>query len=258
MKYLRLYFKIVKYNINVQMQYKTNFLLSIPLHLAWTLKEVIVTLLLYNYTDNILGWNKYEFFFLLGTYFIADSVFSSILLPNINTLSNKIRDGSLDYVLMKPMDSQFMVLTNEFNVGLFSSFLLGIILIVISSCSLMIDFNLFILLGYILLTVNGIIIFSCIIFIFASFSFKTIKTDYIRSLFVTIANIGRKPIDIFPKFLQKLLFIFPVAFIAYVPSCFYLNKLGALSFLGLPISIIFIIISRKLWKFNLKHYTSAS
>lgn len=45
-KYARLFLKIISYNLKQQMQFRANFLLSIPVHLSWTVKEVIVIYIL--------------------------------------------------------------------------------------------------------------------------------------------------------------------------------------------------------------------
>lgn len=258
-KYLKIFVKIVSYNLKQQMEYRTNFLLSIPVHLSWTIKEVIVIHVLYDYTDIILGWKKDEFIFLLGTYFIIDSIVSCIILPNLQNLSECIRDGFFDHVLLKPIDSEFYTLTYTFNIGVVFAALVGVILNIYACINIEIEISLFLLCGYLFFVFFGIIIFSSVIIIFALPVFKTIKIDYIRNVFICIANIARKPTDIFPNYIKKGLYICTIGFISYVPTCFILGKLDfEICCISIPVAVFLLVLNRKLWKKGVKAYVSIS
>jgi ABC-type uncharacterized transport system, permease component len=258
-KYARLFLKIISYNLKQQMQFRANFLLSIPVHLSWTVKEVIVIYILYNYTDIILGWKKNEFIFLLGTYFIIDSIVSCIILPNLQNLSEHIRAGFFDHVLLKPMDSQFYTLTYFFNMGVMAAALVGIFLVMYAGIGMNLKMTIFSLLGYLIFVLSGIVIFASILIIAAVPVFKTVKIDYIRNVFICIANVARKPISIFPDQIKKALYGCSIAFISYIPSCFALGKLGFKSCcLSIPVAIVLLFVNRKLWKKGIESYVSIS
>ena len=259
MRYIRLLLKLFKYNLKLQMQYRANFLLSIPMHLSWTIKEVLVVFILYQYTQSIYGWDKYEFIFLLGTYFLIDSLFSCMLLPNLSNLSQQIQDGTFDHILLKPIDSQFYTMTYSFNMGVLSALAVGFFLIIYASFHITFSLSPLRILLYVLLMVSGIIIYACILFICASLSFKTVKADYIRNIFVGIANIARKPISIFPKAIQDILYLIPIAYIAYIPACYYLGKIDIVKCLiSFPVSFLFSLICRFIWNRSVDDYTSIS
>jgi ABC-2 type transport system permease protein len=243
------------------MQYRANFLIMLPVHLAWTLQEVFTILIIYLYTDKVWSWSKYEIILLLGTYFVVDSLLTSVIFPNINALSEKIRTGQLDFFILKPIDSQFLILTYKINLSLVYAFAVGIALICVSLINLdtvvITPLN-FIM--YLLLTINGFLIFAFLLYIIASLTFWTVQIDYIRDIFVTFAQLARKPFEIYPKPLRQIvIYLIPLGFIAYVPTGFLLGKL---SFLWCSISFIFtpilFLLSRKMWFFSLKAYESVS
>lgn len=188
------------------MQFRANFLLSIPVHLAWTVKEVIVIYILYNYTDIIMGWKKNEFIFLPGTYFIIDSIVSCIILPDLQNLSEHIRTGFFDHVLLKPMDNQFYTLTYFFNMGVIAAALVGIFLVIYAGIEMDLKIIIFSLCGYLVFVLSGIVIFASILIIAAIPVCKTVKIDYIRNVFICIANVARKPVSIFPDQIKKVLY----------------------------------------------------
>lgn len=243
------------------MQYRANFLIMLPVHLAWTLQEVFFVLIIYLYTDNVWHWSKYEIILLVGTYFIVDSLLTSVIFPNINALSEKIRTGQLDFFILKPIDSQFLVLTYKINLSLVYAFLVGVTLIIISLLNLStVVITPLKLITYLLLTINGFLIFAFLLYIVASFAFWTIQIDYIRDIFVTSAQFARKPLEIYPRVLRDIFIYFiPLGFIAYVPTGFLLGKFNplwcSLSFVFTP---ILFLISRKMWFLSLKAYESVS
>lgn len=258
-KYIKLFFKIMSHNLKQQMQYRANFLLSIPVHLSWTVKEVIVIFVLYDYTDIVLGWKKNEFIFLLGTYYIIDSIVSCIILPNLQNLSEHIRVGLFDHVLLKPIDNQFYTLTYSFNMGVITAALVGAILDIYACVSIGLKIALIPLCGYLLFVFTGTIIFASILIIVALPVFKTVRIDYIRNVFICIANAARKPIDIFPNYIKKGLYISSITFISYVPTCFALGKLDLkICCLSIPVALFLLFLNRKLWKRSVEDYVSIS
>ncbi len=259
MKYLRLFGKMAGFNLKVQMQYRVNFLLQLPFHLSWTLKEVVVIFLMYRYTDRILTWDRYEYIFLLGTYFVADSIFSCILLPNLSNLSAQLVNGTFDHILLKPIDSQFYTMTYEMGIGVLFAMLLGFVLVIWSGVRVGLPASAGRVLAYLLFLVAGIAIYGALLFICAVPVFCLIRIDYIHNIFLCIANISRKPLEVFPDLVVKLLYVIPVAFISYVPACCYLGKLdlkvGAVSVFA---AALLWRLARALWKMGVRRYVSVS
>ncbi|EFM11976.1 protein of unknown function DUF990 [Paenibacillus curdlanolyticus YK9] len=258
-RYFYIFFKSFKFSLINQMQHKFNFLLMLPVNLVWTMEEIFITFIFYNYTNMMYGWQKEEFILLIGTYFIVDSLFTSVLLPNINDLSERIRTGNLDFFLLKPIDTQFLAMTHRVDVGLVYAFSIGVSVVAISLAQLDIGLPVYKLLLYILLVINGALCFASIVFILGSFAFKTIKIDYVDSIFLTFAQFCKKPFDIYPALVKKLmLYLVPLGFVSYVPSAFLLNKIGYVWLLSFAITPLLFWISRKIWLMSLRDYEGAS
>lgn len=259
LRYFNLFGKLFRYSIITQMQYRGNFFLMIPVHLVWTLQEIVLATALYLYTDKIYSWTKYEFILILGTYFIVDSLFSSVILPNLNELSDRIRTGEMDFFILKPIDTQFLVFTYQVDLGLVFAFGIGVFFILYSLAHLHLPLDLLTVLLYMLLTANGVIIFASITFIISSFAFKTIKIDYTHNIFLTFAQFARKPFDIYPAILRYIMiFVIPLGFIAYIPAGFLLGKIRYLWSLSFVITPLLFLISRLVWNQLIKNYGSSS
>jgi ABC-2 type transport system permease protein len=94
------------------MTFRTNFLLECVSSLSWTLMNVGFYLLIFHHTTSIgpdSGWGKYEFFVFLATTWIINSIVQAFFMPNAQEFSELIRTGNLDFALLKPIDTQFLV-----------------------------------------------------------------------------------------------------------------------------------------------------
>ena len=69
-------------------------------------------LLIFQYTREIgrgSGWGKYEFFVFLATTMFINSLVQAFFMPNAQEFSELIRTGNLDFALLKPIDTQFLI-----------------------------------------------------------------------------------------------------------------------------------------------------
>jgi ABC-2 type transport system permease protein len=68
--------------------------------------------LIFSYTESIghdTGWGKYQFFVFLSTTLFINSIVQAFFMPNANEFSDLIRTGQLDFALLKPIDTQFLI-----------------------------------------------------------------------------------------------------------------------------------------------------
>lgn len=258
-RYGKIFVRLLRYSIINQMQYRANFLMMLPAQLAWTMQEVLFAVIIYGHTNQIWNWSKYEMIVLLGTYIMVDSLVTGVILNNLVTLSEKIRTGQLDFFLLKPIDSQFLVAIHYFDLGFIYGFLIGLILIFIGVIKLHLRLHVFHLLLYVFLIFNGFILFSSLLFSLGSLSFRTVRINYIGNLFLTLAQFSRRPFEIYPAILRHMMmFVIPVGFIAYVPAGYILGKIQHIWCWSFVLGPAFFLLSRQIWKRSLKAYNSAS
>jgi ABC-2 type transport system permease protein len=55
------------------------------------------------------AWGKYEFFLFLSTTLIINSLVQTLFMANASEFSEMIRTGTLDFALLKPIDTQFLI-----------------------------------------------------------------------------------------------------------------------------------------------------
>jgi ABC-2 type transport system permease protein len=94
------------------MTFRTNFLLDSISSVSWTLMNVGFYLIVFHHVPNIgpdSGWGKYEFFVFLATTWLIYSIVQAFFMPNADEFSELIRTGNLDFALLKPIDTQFLI-----------------------------------------------------------------------------------------------------------------------------------------------------
>jgi ABC-2 type transport system permease protein len=114
------------------MTFRANFLIDCVTSVTWMAMNLGFYLIIFKYTRQIAGWDQYEFFAFLATTMIVNSIVQSFFMPNCEELSELIRTGGLDFALLKPIDTQFLISLRKIEWSGLSNFAAGIILLGVS------------------------------------------------------------------------------------------------------------------------------
>ena len=109
--YLRVFLTFARNSLVRDMTFRTNFIIECVSSLSWTLMNIGFYLIIFQHTQRIgaTGWGKYEFFIFLSTTWFANSLVQTFFMPNAQEFSELIRTGNLDFALLKPIDTQFLI-----------------------------------------------------------------------------------------------------------------------------------------------------
>jgi ABC-2 type transport system permease protein len=110
--YLLVFATFARNSLVRDMTFRANFLIDAVSSLSWMLMNLGFYELIFMSTAEIgaqSGWHKYEFFIFLSTTLFINSVVQAFFMPNASELSELIRTGNLDFALLKPIDTQFLV-----------------------------------------------------------------------------------------------------------------------------------------------------
>lgn len=196
----------------------------------------------------------------LGVYTLLEGITSTLLQPNLSTIVAHVRTGSLDFVLLKPIDSQFWLSARTFSPWGLPGIALGAGLIGYAAWKAGATPAPLTLLGAALMLVASLMILYSLWFVLAASSIWFVKiwnaTEVLRSVLVA----GRFPVSAFPAGLRAFFtFIVPVAFLTTVPAEAILGRAsGPWLLAGGAVAIASVVASRWFWNFALRFYTSAS
>jgi ABC-2 type transport system permease protein len=116
------------------MTFRTNFLLDSISSVSWTLMNVGFYLIVFHHAPYIgpeSGWGKYEFFVFLATTWLIYSIVQAFFMPNADEFSELIRTGNLDFALLKPIDTQFLISFQRVEWSALVNMITGVVLLVI-------------------------------------------------------------------------------------------------------------------------------
>ena len=113
-RYLTLLGIQVRASLAVAMQYRVDFLVQGGLALFWTSWSLVPILVVYGQRASIAGWSFEEALVVIGWFTVMKGVLEGAVNPSLAAVVEHIRKGTLDFVLLKPADAQFLVSTAKF------------------------------------------------------------------------------------------------------------------------------------------------
>ena len=210
--------------------------------------------------SNVAGWTKNEFYILFGTYYIQAELASCIYINGLDSFTNKIRDGTLDYYLTKPISSVYLCMASRISLNKLIPLIIPFYMVIKGIGGLDLHPNIPVLTIYSLLAITGIFLKINLVSIIMALGFWTIKIRSFFSLTFTLITYAQYPKEIYNKPLSVIFtFIIPVILITNPAAFFILGRdYKYLLLLLVIMSCITFIVSKILWKKGLDNYQSAS
>src|SRR5467141_245093 len=118
-RYLSIYAGLWKNSVTREMIFKSNFLLWIVVELLWFGLQLSLIGVLYLHTDHIGSWTKWQVVMLIGASHFIQQMFQAFFLINCTNLSELIRTGKLDFLLLLPVNTRFVVSLRQVDLGAF-------------------------------------------------------------------------------------------------------------------------------------------
>ncbi len=242
------------------MQYRWDFILDGLMSVVWTAAAVIPLYLVFEERPVIAGWSYGEALLVIGWFTVLDALLKGAINPSLITVIEQIRSGTLDFVLLKPADAQFLVSTARFRPWRIISLASAIVIFVYAFSVLDRVPSVWNLVQAFLMLGAGVITLYSVWILVISVAFRAVRIDNLRYLFEAIFEAGRWPSSVFKGALSFFFtFVIPLALMTTYPAEALLGTLSWERFVGGWIGAIsFAIASRKLWSRSIGNYTSAS
>ena len=107
MHFLRLISTFIKVNLQMSLAYRSEAISEILLDLIWLAWELLSLQIIFSNTVSLGGWGMGELIALLGVLMTVNTFMSALIWPNTEKFNASVRDGSLDYMLLQPVNSMF-------------------------------------------------------------------------------------------------------------------------------------------------------
>lgn len=258
MRYWKLLNRFWGSALAAELEYRGNFALAAIAAVAMLVGSIFSLSLLYQGGYRPGGWKFDEALLVLGAFTILEGFSSTFLGPNLNRIVEQVQKGTLDFVLLKPVDSQFWLSTRFFSPWGLPNLLFGLGVWVYAGSRLGMGLSGY-LLGLGLLGVASLLLYS-LWFILGSTSIWFVKIYNVTEVLRGLLEAGRYPIGAYPALYRFFFtFVVPVAFLTTVPAEASLGRLEPPTLLlALGIALFMFALARFFWRLALRSYTSAS
>jgi ABC-2 type transport system permease protein len=252
-----LFFRIGALN---ELQYRANLAVQL-LESGISLATGLAVLgLVFGQTTNLGGWSEPELLAVMGVHILMGGVIRTAIQPNMERLMTDVRQGTLDFVLTKPEDSQVLISVREFRIWQAVDIVVGasVLAIAISQLQGSIGLGAGLLFGATLLL--GAVMIYCFWLLLTTAAFWIVRMDEIHELFDGIYQSGRWPVTIYPGWLRiSLTYLVPIAFAVTVPAEALTSRLTLDTLaLAAAFTIGLFVLTRWFWRFGLRNYSGAS
>jgi ABC-2 type transport system permease protein len=226
----------------------------------WLGWELLSLSIIFNNTETIAGWGFGELIALLGVFRLVHTLMIALIWPNTEKFNQSIRDGSMDYTLLQPINSMFLVTFSRITVWRAWDLILAVILITIGINMSGDTVTAGQILIFILLTVSGSIIIYSLWIVLIALTFWFTKFDNNVTILQALLDAGRYPVTVYPPWLRILVtFVIPVGVATNVPLQGLRGDLTISRVLMYAaIGIVSFLIASQVWKRGLKQYSGAS
>lgn len=259
-RYIRLFTTFAKISLIRNMEFKSNFLMTLALEVAWTMVTFFTITIVFSQTNSMGGWSKGEVFLIYALFRLSSALSAMFTRINIEKLPELINTGEFDFVLVKPVNHFFLTIFRHMAIDRISQLIAGLLLVWYSYTLMQLPLTIFVWIQVIMFAIIGTVIRTAISLLIHLPSFKLQQVQNFLRLELTFTTTARFPRIVYPVGLRFFLsFIVPVLFIAAVPAELILGK-SSLFWLGLLLGTAIGLgyLSYSLFNLALKYYSSAS
>lgn len=249
-----------------ELEYRLNLVIKVVNDFIWYGAQLALFEVLFTHTKSISGWTIDSTRVFMGVLFASDAIYMLFLSENLDHLTEKVRRGDLDLLLVKPINSQFMLSCQKLSPVYFVNFILSLCWLTWALGSLPNPVAWPRLLFLVVSIPCSVTICYSIRFFFSATSIIFVRAENISYIWYQLFRLGTRPDSIYPSWLRySVLSLLPVGFIASVPSRVILSttpfpdfeSLG-LILAGVVVASTCLFLTTRYWRYTLKFYASAS
>lgn len=244
--------------IAAELEYRVNFVLAAVSSLGNLAGSLFSLSLFYRTGYTFKDWSWEDALIVVGIFTVLQGFSSTFLAPNLNSIVGHVQEGTLDFVLLKPISSQFWLSTRTISPWGVPDLIFGGVSIAYAGGRLGLGIDNYLVSAIPLLF--GLVTLYSLWFMLGATSIWFVKIYNVTEVLRGLLEAGRFPMVAYPAAYRFFFtFVVPVAFLTTVPAEAMLGRVQVGWLVGaalLALGLLFA--SRFFWRFALRFYTSAS
>ncbi len=264
LRYLRMYAQLGQYTLAREMSFRGNFLVKVSVEVIWLGILLAFYATVFGMTNTIAEWNRPQYLFFVGAFFTLNGIIETFFLENCNDFAELVRTGDLDFLLLKPIDEQFLITCRRIDWGTAPNLLMGGGVMVVSLYQMGWPFDLVRLLTFLVTFGCGIAIAYCFMLLLTALSVWMIRNQSLMEMWWLFSSLARYPKEIFKGTWAQPIgifftFVMPILLVVNVPANAMVRALEpSMVVFTLVSTVLLFWLSRRFFLHALRSYRSAS
>ncbi len=263
-RYLGLWFAFARYGLLRELAFRGNFLVKLSVEVLWLGILLIFYRTVFAQTSVVAEWSEAEYLFFVGCYFALNGLIETLFLENCSEFSELVRSGDLDFVLLKPIDEQFLVTLRQIDWSTAMNVLMGGVVMLVALDQLDWAFDPLRLTAFVVLFACGVALAYSFLLLLTAQSIWLIRNQSLYELWWLFTSLARYPRGVFNASWASPIgwfftFVVPMLLVVNVPAEAMVKvfrwDLVAFTLLA---TVVLVYVSRKFFQLALKSYRSAS
>jgi ABC-2 type transport system permease protein len=259
-----LYVRLVGARLRSQLQYRTSLALETLGMFITGFLDFAVILVLFHNVPALGEWTVAEVALLYGLSGVAFAL-TDMVIGHFDRLSQLVRDGNFDLLLVRPRSTLFQLTTTDFQLRRLGKASQALIVLGYALGANDIAWTLPRVGVFAGAIVAGAVLFGAVWTAVICIVFWAVEGTETANTFTYGGQyLAQYPINIFDEWLRRFLaYLFPCAFVAYFPALYILGKedpLGlprVLQFLSPVVAVAAAIVAGLVWRTAVRRYRSA-
>ena len=265
LRYFRLIGSLGRYALARELAFRGNFLVKVAVEALWLFILVAFYRTVFARTSGIAGWPEDQYMFFVGCFFAINGLIETLFLANCDEFSELVRTGDLDFLLLKPIDEQFLISCRKVDWSSGPSVLMGFAVMIRALWHMHWQFDAGRLGAFFALFACGTIIAYCFMLMLTSLSVWMVRNQGLMEMWWLFSSLARYPRQIFlgATWAEPIGFLFtfivPILLVVNVPADVMVRTLDwRMVAYMLGATALLFAISRRFFRHALRSYRSAS
>jgi ABC-2 type transport system permease protein len=264
-RYPRLIGSLARYGLARELAFRGNFLVKLAVEVIWLGIMLAFYETVYGRTNTIAGWTKEELLFFVGCFFMLNGLIETLFLENCNEFGELVRTGDLDFLLLRPIDEQFLITCRKFDWATAPNILMGAAVMIAQLIKMHWHFDPSRVVAFAITFSAGAMIAYSLMVTLTATSVWMVRNQSLMEMWWLFSSLARYPKQIFigtPAEPIGYLFtyILPILVVVSVPAEVVVRPThdwGMVAFTVVA-GIVCVLASRAFFRHSLRSYRSAS
>lgn len=254
-----------------EMTFRGNFLINLVTRAFWFFAQITLFEIIYRNVDVINDWSREQYFVFMATGMLINAIVEAFFMPNCANFSELIRSGNLDFALLKPIDTQFLISCEKMELAMINQILFAGAFLIYALTGIGDPVTVTQILIYLIYIAVGVAFFYSLMITLASTSVWLGRNQGLYDFWFYITAFARYPRSIYNgvdsnrieagEVLQSAFtWAVPILLVVTVPASVVAKSLSDWTYplLSLTASLVGLVVSRLIFNWSLRSYRSAS